>query len=56
MNRTLLAFALNDFQFEGRGNRCQRQNFNKHLSEEDMENTKIRFYYQKKLDNRQNIR
>ena len=32
---TLLAFAFDDFQFEGRGNQCLRQNFNKHLSEED---------------------
>ena len=53
---TPLAFTFDDFKFEGRGNRCLRQNFSKHLSEEDVENVEVRFRYQKNLDNGQKIK
>ena len=53
---TPLAFTFDDFQFEGRGNRCLRQNFCKHLSEDDVVNAEVRFRYQKNLDNEQKIK
>ena len=53
---TPLAFTFDDFQFEGRGNRCLRQSFSKSLSEEDVENVEVRFRYQKNLDNGQRIK
>ena len=53
---TPLAFTFNDFQFEGKENRCLRQSFSKHLSEVHVENVEIRFRYQNNLDNGQKIK
>ena len=53
---TPLAFTFNDFQFEGRGNRCLRQSFNKYLSQDNIENVEVKWRYQKNLDNGKKIK
>ena len=52
---TPLAFVFQDFTFQGRQNRALHQPFNKQLSASQIENVKVKWRYQKNLDNGQEI-